>query len=213
MSSPTPGRGRIVAELGRPETADETAARKAENSRAHRANQTTRNLILALLASLALVLFVVLVVVRPATNLVPTVHYKTVAAEAQQTVSQHLAVPELPESWSSNDAELKQGVGSATTWYVGFITPKQQFIALEQGINRSAGWPATVIGKVTSTGHVTIDGVRWTVYDQRSNANAGNFGYTLSATIGSSRYLLHGSADNAEFRTLATGVIDAANGD
>jgi hypothetical protein len=90
MSSPAPGTGRIVAgrvvagrvvaELGRPETPDETAARKAENSRAHRANQTTRNLLLALLASLAIVLFIVLVVVRPGTNLVKSVNYLTVAS-------------------------------------------------------------------------------------------------------------------------------------
>jgi Protein of unknown function (DUF4245) len=212
MSSPTPGSGRIVAELGRPETPEETAARKAENSRAHRANQTTRNLILALLASLALVLFVVLVVVRPTTNLVAPVNYRSVAAQAQQTTSTHLAAPALPAGWSSNDAELKPGVGSATTWYVGFITPKQQFIALEQGINRPASWAASVVGKIAATGHPTIGGIRWTAYDQRSNANAGNFGYSLTATIGSSRYVLHGSADDTEFETLASSVAHAANG-
>ena len=36
---------RVVAELGRPETPEETAARKAENSRIHRASQNTRNLV------------------------------------------------------------------------------------------------------------------------------------------------------------------------
>ena len=38
---------RIVAELGRPETPDETASRKAESSRVYRASQNTRNLIVA----------------------------------------------------------------------------------------------------------------------------------------------------------------------
>jgi hypothetical protein len=92
----TPGSGRIVAELGRPETPEETAARKAENSRSHRANQTTRNLLLATFASLAVVLFVVLVVVRPAGDLVKTVNYHSVARQAQQTVSETLADPSLP---------------------------------------------------------------------------------------------------------------------
>ena len=45
---------RVVAELGRPETAAETAARKAESSRVYRSSQTTRNLIAALLVTIAM---------------------------------------------------------------------------------------------------------------------------------------------------------------
>lgn len=211
MPSPTPGSGRIVAgrvvaELGRPETPEETVARKAENSRAHRANQTTRNLILALIASLGLVLFLVLVVVRPSTNLVAPVNYRAVAAQAQHAIPVLLAAPPLPKGWSSNDAELKSGSGGAQTWYIGFITPKKQFIALEQGIDRSSSWSGSMIGNVQPTGHVTIYGVRWTEYDQRTNADAGNFGYSMAATIGATRFVLHGNAGNAEFRVLANSV-------
>jgi hypothetical protein len=206
MSSPTGGSGRVVAELGRPETPEETAARKAENSRAHRANQTTRNLILALLASLVLVLFVVLVVVRPSTSLVTPVNYRTVAAQAQQNVSETLAAPALPRGWHSNDAELKSDSGKTVTWYVGLITPKQQFIAIEQGIATSDTWFGSLLGKAQSTGHVTIDGVRWTIYNQRTASGVGNFPYSLAGTIGGSHLVLHGSADDAEFRELATAI-------
>jgi hypothetical protein len=38
---------RVVAELGRPETPEETAARKAESSRVYRSSQNFRNLIAA----------------------------------------------------------------------------------------------------------------------------------------------------------------------
>ena len=55
---------RIVAELGRPETPEETAARRAENSLKHRQRQTVQNLILALGASLLVVLVIVLIVPR-----------------------------------------------------------------------------------------------------------------------------------------------------
>ena len=185
MSTPTPDRGRIVAdsarrprvvaELGRPETAEETARRRAENSRAHRANQTTRNLILALLASLAIVLFVVLVVVRPSTNLVSPVNYRSVAAQAQQGVGETLAAPLLPHGWQSNDAELKSDSGKTVTWYVGLITPKQQFVAIEQGIGTSDTWFGSLLGKAQPTGHVTIAGVHWTVYNQRNVSGVGNF--------------------------------------
>ena len=38
---------RVVAELGRPETPDETAARKAASSAAYRSSKTVRNLVVA----------------------------------------------------------------------------------------------------------------------------------------------------------------------
>jgi Protein of unknown function (DUF4245) len=206
MSSPTPGSGRIVAELGRPETAEETAARKAENSRAHRANQTTRNLVLAILASLAIVLFLALVVVRPSANLVKSVNYRTVAAQAQPDVTETLAAPNLPSDWHSNDAELKTDTGKTVTWYVGLITPKQKFIAIEQGIATSDTWFGSLLGKAQPTGHVTIAGVHWTIYNQRTVSGAGNFPYALAGTIGKSHLVLHGNASNAEFNVLAINI-------
>ncbi len=206
MSSTSGGTGRVVAELGRPETPEETAARKAENSRAHRANQTTRNLVLALIASLAIVLFAVLIVVRPSGNLVTPVNYRTVAAQAQPSVAQPLVAPALPRGWHSNDAELKSDTGKTVTWYVGLITPKQQFIAIEQGIKTSDTWFGSLLGKAQPTGHRTIDGIRWTVYDQRASAPDGNYQYSLAATADGSNLVLHGSADDAEFSTLAASI-------
>jgi hypothetical protein len=197
---------RIVAELGRPETPAETAARKAENSRAHRANQTTRNLILALLASLAIVLFIVLVVVRPSANLVKTVNYRTVAAQAQPTVDQTLAAPPLPNGWHSNAAALQAGSGDVSTWYVGLITPKQQFIGIEQGNHTPDTWAGSLLGKAQATGHETIGGLDWTIYDQRNLANTGNYAYALAANDGPVHLVLHGSAANAEFDELAAAV-------
>ena len=203
---------RIVAELGRPETAEETAARKAENSRAHRANQTTRNLVLALLASLAVVLFVVLVVIRPDNTPVKYVNYRSIAAQAQQSVTQPLAAPDLPKTWKSNQAVLKDGDDQGTTWYVGLITPKQQFIAIEEGIAVGDTWYGSLLGKAQPTGHATISGVRWTIYDQRATADSGNFQYSLTATIDKISYVLHGSAAGtahlpAEYKELATALV------
>ncbi|HEX4057515.1 MAG TPA: DUF4245 domain-containing protein [Galbitalea sp.] len=198
--------GRVVAELGRPETPDETAARRAETSRAHRANQTTRNLVLAIIASLGIVLFAVLVVVRPSTSLVKAVDYRAVAAQAQPAVDAKLAAPALPKGWASNDAELKTDSGETIDWYVGLITPKQQFIAIEQGVDTSDTWFGSLLGKSPVTGHLTIAGVRWVVYNRRQASPTGNFAYSLAGSIGTSHFVLHGSADKAEFSQLATAI-------
>jgi hypothetical protein len=202
---------RIVAELGRPETPDETAARKAENSRAHRANQTTRNLILALLASLAVVLFTVLVVVRPDQALTHYVNYKAVAKLAQPGVDATLAAPDLPASWKSNDAELKSDSVHDTTWYVGLITPKQQFIAIEEGVKTSDTWFGSLLGREQPTGNTTIAGIRWTVYDRHSTVSSGNYVYALSASIENVKYVLHGSAGASEFKILASAIAQQIN--
>lgn len=54
----------IVAELGRPETPDETAARKAASSKAYRGSQTVRNLVAALLVTVAVVAVIIFAVPR-----------------------------------------------------------------------------------------------------------------------------------------------------
>ena len=66
MNKPAP----IVAELGRPETSEETAARKAASSKAYRSSQTVRSLVAALIVTLAIVAVIVLAVPRgePATT-------------------------------------------------------------------------------------------------------------------------------------------------
>lgn len=195
----------IVAELGRPETADETAERKAENSRKHRANQTALNLIGATVASLAIVAFLIIVVVRPTPAPAASIDYQTVASQAQVNSQEPLLAPVLPDTWKANDArfETRQQV---PTWYIGFVTPQTQFIALNQGITANPTWQAAVLENSPKTGSVLIDGITWTEYDRRASSSPGNFAYSLSTTSGASTIVLHGTADQSEFEALATAL-------
>ncbi|MCY7324678.1 MAG: DUF4245 domain-containing protein [Microbacteriaceae bacterium] len=197
---------RIVAELGRPETPEETAARKAENSRKHRANQTVVNLVLALVASLAIVLVLVLVVVRPTQPPRAAIDYAAVAAQEQPGVDEPLASPALPPEWTANAASIETGTDDITTWSIGFITPADQFIALRQGIDANPTWLANRLDKLTPTGTEMIDGVEWAVYDNRGSRDPGNLAYAMSTTSGSSSFALYGTAKTAEFLALATAL-------
>jgi hypothetical protein len=207
---------RIVAELGRPETPEETADRKAEASRKHRANQTFLNLVFALAACLAIVLVLVLVVVRPSLNETPNVDYQKLAADAQPTVSETLAAPALPKDWTANAARLEKGSDGIVSWYIGLVTPAPQYIGLVQGLRANPSWVSAQLGNSRSTGTTTIDGIEWTLYDQRGTSkDPGNFAYSMSATIDASSFVLHGSADTAEFHTVATALaaqLAAASG-
>ncbi|MGV8895411.1 MAG: DUF4245 domain-containing protein [Rhodoglobus sp.] len=200
----------VVAELGRPETAEETAQRKAENSRKHRANQTALNLIGATVASLAIVAFLIIVVVRPTPAPAESIDYAAIASQAQVNSEEPLIAPALPETWTANDARFET-TEQVPTWYIGFITPDTQFIALNQGIDANPTWQAAILNNARETGSVTIDGVTWSEFDQRDSRSPGNFAYSLVTITGGSTIVLHGTADDAEFVALATTIAAEVN--
>jgi hypothetical protein len=204
----------IVAELGRPETPEETAARKAEDSRKHRAKQTSTNLWLSLLATLAVAVVLVLIVPRGDNPIDPNEDYVAIAAEAQTSVTSPIVVPALPDAWKANAAELRTGGSSGVvSWYVGFITPNRDYLAYSQGIDGNPTWLANLLDDRTSTGTASIGGLTWDVYDHRDDKDPGNLAYALSTTVDNQVYAVYGTADDDEVTTLATALaekIDAA---
>ncbi|MCU1507906.1 MAG: hypothetical protein JWR53_998 [Glaciihabitans sp.] len=199
-SSPSP---RVVAELGRPETPDETADRKAAASRLHRASQTTVNLVASLIVSLVVVLVIVLLVVRPDQQTVNAVDYQKIAVQAQAGIADPLIAPRVPKGWQANAATINPVSAGAYAWHIGFITAGRQYISFDQGIGVTDAWAAAQLGSSPATGTASIGGLTWTVYDRRTADQPGNFAYSLVTTIGRDVYLLHGTAVTAEFRQLA----------
>lgn len=197
----------IVAELGRPETPGETAARKAQASRLHRANQTTLNLVVALVACLGVVLLIVLVVVRPDPAPREPIDYAAIAQQAQPSVDEPLVSPSLPEGWSANSATM-QTEGGVTSWYIGLITPSTQFIGMRQGINANETWLANQLefSRASGTITITIDGITWQLFDNRDRDDAGNLAYVMTAEHDASTVVLFGTAPDSEFETLAASV-------
>ncbi|MGW9184548.1 DUF4245 domain-containing protein [Agromyces sp. NPDC055661] len=205
---------RVVAELGRPETPEETVARKAQNSRLHRQRQTVLNLVLSLGASLLVVLVIVLLVPRSDTAMTRDVDVAPIAEQAQVASDDQLAVPELPEGWRANAAELRTSqVDKVTAWYVGYLTPSDEYIGMYQGFDANPTWVAGLLARTLATGTTTIDGVEWTVYDNRDTGDdVGNAKYGLTTEAGDSTFVLLGTGTPEEFETLATALtptIDA----
>lgn len=178
----------------------------AERRAARQSNQTAFNLVLALIASLGIVLVLVAVVVRP--EMEPrTVDYREVGETAQSNVDEPLAVPDLPEGWSANRAELvPDPADGVTRWEIGFLTPKGQYIGLVQGIEANATWLADQVRSAPSEGGEQIGGITWDRYDRRDVADPGNLEYALVATSGLSTIVLGGTASDEEFAELAAAV-------
>lgn len=201
---------RVVAELGRPETPEETAARKAQDSRNYRSRKTVNNLVYSLLATLVIVLIVVLVVPRSDTSLIKPVDYHQVAAQTQAGLDVPLADPALPAGWRANAATWHTGGNDKVpSWYIGLLTPSDQFIGLTQAMDANPTWIADQLQDQAATGTVVIDGIRWDVYrNARPAADRGNFDFALVTAAGSSTYLLVGTAGEDEFHVLAEALAE-----
>jgi len=199
----------VVAELGRPETPEETWARKDAARRSRREHQTAFNLVLALLASLGIVLVLVAVVVRPDQSVDRTVDYQRIAADAK-VPGVTLAAPDLPDGFTSNRADFQDKTSDdVRVWTVGLVTPDRQYIGLQQGIGANASWVSNQLDQKPSTGDRTIDGTKWTVYDRRDEGkDAGNHAYSLVTVLDRNTIVLSGTADDRSFTTVAEAVAE-----
>lgn len=200
MTDETP----VVAELGRAETADEKYARIAEARRRRRSNQTTKNLVLSIAASLGIVLFLVLVVVRP--DPAPLViDHLAAAAEAEQSLSTTVAAPIIPPTWVANRAELG-GSGGVNEWTIGFITADETFIGLVQGFDANPTWLRNTLRNAGEGDDVTIAGRTWQQFDRRGLDGVGLREYALVTDASDSTIVLYGTASDDDFVLLATAV-------
>jgi hypothetical protein len=198
---------RVVAELGRPETPQETADRKAENSRNYRKRKTVNNLVYSLLVCVGLVLVIALAVPRADDSLLPEVDYRVVATQAQSSSEHILANPELPGSWSSNRAETDTS-GGVSSWNIGLITPSNEYIGITQGFDANETWLSQQLRQSAASSTITVDGIEWTVYDNRGRDDVGNTEYALTTESGASTFLVFGTAGDDEFSTVASALAD-----
>jgi hypothetical protein len=197
---------RIVAELGRPETPDETAIRKAESSRVYRSSQSFRNLIAALLATLGVVALVVLIV--PRGNITPAAGVD-VAAQAKQVAASFdrpVLVPKVPSSWRANSADV--GGDQVQTWTIAYAGGSSGYVDVAQGFDADAGWDSRLLSGSGSAGTITIDGIVWTQYALTDSAQTGNVSYALGTDAGRDRVLIYGQTDPATAAVAARGVAD-----
>ncbi len=190
---------RVVAGLGRPETPDETAARKAESSRIYRSSQTFRNLIAALLATVAVVAVVYFAVPRGTGPEPEPVDVAASAAAAQATLGRTVIVPDAPADWRANSARMEDGA-----WRVVYA-PAEDFVRIAQGFDQGDAWVSRIIGGYAATGTETIAGITWDVYEVPRDAA---LSYALATTAGPDTILIYGPMSPEIAAQAAAAVAD-----
>lgn len=193
---------RVVAELGRPETPQETADRKAASSAAYRSSQTFRHLIAALLVTLGVLAVIYLAVPRGSFDEPTPVDVPAAAASASASLGHTLLVPVVPGDWRANDARV---VGSM--WRVVYA-PQSGFVNVAQGIGADDDWASQTVGGFAPSGTVTIEGIVWDEYVIPDAARTDSISYALSTDAGSDTVLVYGATDAETAAVAASGLAD-----
>ncbi|MGW9629057.1 DUF4245 family protein [Microbacterium sp. NPDC055521] len=184
---------RVVAGLGRPETAQETADRKAEASRVYRSSQTFRNLIAALIVTVAVVAIVVLGVPRGEVAERPAIDVAAIAADVETSMQRPALVVEADDYWRVNDATLSGG--STRVWTITLAPAADDargFVRVAQAFSADVSWAPQVLDGMAPNGSTTIDGREWDEFDLSGRGSA-NITYAIGTQAGPDYILLYGS--------------------
>ncbi|MCC4906805.1 DUF4245 family protein [Microbacterium sp. cx-59] len=197
---------RVVAELGRPETPDETAARKAESSRIYRSSQTFRNLIAALIATLVVVAVVFFGVPRGTPVAPVAIDVAEVAQRISAAYERPVIVPDVPDDWSVNAAQLEGDDVSAFTIVYAFGDTNGLRVA--QAFDPDPAWASRTLSGETPDGTDTIDGITWDRYEISNPSRAGNISLALATSAGSDQILIYGNTDADTAASVASSLTD-----
>lgn len=201
-------RAPIVAELGRPETPEETAARKAASSKAYRGSQTFRNLIAALLVTVAVVAVIIFAVPRGEPANAPKVDLVGISENVESTMERPVIVPDLDGFWRVNKAELQNG--ATPVWEVTLAPAaddERGFLKLAQAFDADSSWAPQVLNGIAPTDSVRISGLEWDVFQPRNaDANA-NVTYAIGTQAGDDYVLLYGARSADSTAELAESLV------
>jgi hypothetical protein len=190
-----------------PEDPEDKAARLAKARAERKARQNMRNLVWSMLASLGVVALLVIVVVRPDTDLVQQIDWREVAEQSADQLPGEPVTPMLSDLWTSNRAEVTAEPGADLTWSIGLLGPEDTYVFVDQGFGANEAWVAQRVEQSASTGTVLLgyspNQVEWVEYDRRDIDPGGNNAYVLVLDYDDSIVVVGG--------TNAKGVSEVAN--
>ncbi|MFB4310723.1 DUF4245 domain-containing protein [Actinomadura sp. GTD37] len=162
---------------------------------------------LAMAACMLLVLAIYLVSPRGGDEeVLPTVDYNSQLWAMRGDAPYTVVAPEgLPAGWRPNSSRL-HGLGSGgkepVAWHLGFVTPKDEYAALEQSDEKASEYVPRMTNSSLPVGTQQIDGVTWTKY-HRKDKKANSLARTLPD---GTSIVVTGTASYAELAVLAASL-------
>lgn len=170
---------------------------------AKRANASVIGMIIALVVSIATFLPVVLLNPSPKSDgYRPDVNVSAVAQNAAGVAGFTPVTPAAGDTFRPNYARWESGTGSGVaTWEVGYITPKESFIALVQTRQSNPTWLLQQVRNAPVTGTRNAGGRDWELRD------SGKGEKSMVLVDSSTTVILTGPASLEEFTALAAAVV------
>jgi len=172
-----------------------------------RARQTVTNLVLALGASVAIVVALVLIVPRSDTNMIQKVDYISIAKDAAGSTDLPVLIPRVPQDWWCNSARwiAQPGDGTKASWYAGFVGPDNEYIGFTQTFGTNETWLALKLSGLQRSGDVKTGGQTWQLWTSpEKNVPAKSRDYTLVADLGDDTLMVYGTASESEMKSFAS---------
>lgn len=170
---------------------------------AKRANASVIGMIIALAISIAVFLPVVLLNPAPKTGgYRPDIDVSAVARNAAGVAGFTPAAPETGGAYRANYARWESGSGNGVpAWEVGYLTPKESFIALVQTRQANPTWLLQETNNAPVTGTRAAGGHEWELRD------TGKGDRSMVLVHGGTTVILSGPAQLDEFSVLAAAVV------
>ena len=156
---------------------------------------SAKNLVYSMLAVLGMVAVLVLMVPRVQTVGGPPVDVATEASQVRAETGWDIVAPEgLPDGWSPTSVRYVRTTGDFMTWHVGWKTPRDTYVAVEQTLDPTREWVAAQTNRAPEEGTLDIAGRTWTTF--------------VRDTKTQNSLLDQPAAGSGELTTLVTGDAD-----
>jgi hypothetical protein len=170
---------------------------------AKRANASVIGMIIALVVSIAAFLPIILMNPLPKSDgYRPDIDVAAVSRNATDVAGFTPVAPDTGGTFRPNYARWESGTGSGVpTWEVGFLTPKESFIALVQTGKANPTWLLQQTRNAPVTGSRNAGGQEWELRDTGKGEKSLVLDYRGTTVI------LSGAAELDEFAALADAVV------
>jgi hypothetical protein len=181
----------------------------SDSAARHRARQTVINLILALGASIGLVVTLVLIVPRDDSSRIREIDYTAISQKAQEDSGFDVITITPPENWWSNNAMLTtNNIDTVPVFKAGFVGSDVKYVGYTQAFNANPTWLALSLnGKVLSKEYSSKH-YKWAVYESIiKNEPKKTMDYIMVLNYKDQDYiLLYGVAEDSEFKTFIDSI-------
>jgi hypothetical protein len=187
----------------------------SDSAARHRARQTVINLILALGASIGLVVTLVLIVPRDDSSRIREIDYTAISQKAQEDSGFDVITITPPENWWSNNAMLTtNNIDTVPVFKAGFVGSDIKYVGYTQAFNANPTWLALSLNGKVLTEQYSSKHYTWDVYESVVENNPKKtMDYIMVLNYKDQDYLLlYGVADQAEFKSFVDSIDKELNG-